>query len=234
MTTSRRDLLELLAAATGASILAPLAVGCGSSSNTSTGSTASGGTGSGSGDEAPADPLAVPASRPAGWDAIAFNRARGNAGAIPASYLPDVNGPDGDLVHVGKHLPYVPELGEGRVPAGMIAIMWGDPSLGRTRHPNAPPSEQVPSGHWYDWIRVRKATDAEATELTSVYGGWPDVLETDNGRITAQEGQDPRADSGKNTVYLAQLPDDVRSGDLIRIHANCLTHGEYVDFLVVP
>ncbi|MBX7195720.1 MAG: hypothetical protein K1X94_26925 [Sandaracinaceae bacterium] len=231
MTTTRRDLLELLAAATGASVLSPFAVGCGGSSasgaSTTTAHEASGG-------EATSDPLAVPTTRPEGWDALAFNRARGNAGAIPESYRDEINGPDGDLVHLGKHLPYVPSLAAGLVPAGMIALMFGDPSLGRTRHPNAPPSEAVPTGHWYDWIRIRKATADEALETTSTYGGWPTVLEADSGRYVAQEGTDVTADLGKNTVYLAQLPEGVVSGDVIRVHGNCLTHGEYVDFVTVP
>ena len=231
--TTRRDLLELLAAATGATVLAPLASGCGSSSSASTETSGAGGATTGAEPEA-ADPMAVPYTRPEGWDAIAFNRARGNAGAIPEDYRDEINGPDGELMHLGKHLPYVPTLPSGAVPAGMIALMWGDPSLGRTRHPNAPPSETVPTGHWYDWIRLRKATDEGAVETTSTYGGWPAVLDTDNGRIVAQEGTDPTTDLGKNTVYLAQLPEGVVSGDLIRVHANCLTHGEYVDFLTVP
>lgn len=231
--TTRRDLLELLAAATGATVLAPLASGCGSSSSSGSTETTSAGVTTGAGSEA-ADPMAIPSTRPEGWDPIAFNRARGNAGAIPEDYRDEINGPDGELVHLGKHLPYVPTLPAGAVPAGMIALMWGDPSLGRTRHPNAPPSETVPTGHWYDWIRLRKATDEGAVETTSTYGGWPTVLDTDNGRIVAQEGTDPTTDLGKNTVYLAQLPEGVVSGDVIRVHANCLTHGEYVDFLTVP
>jgi hypothetical protein len=233
MTTTRRELLELLAAAAGASVLAPIAVGCGGAAGSEQ-SASSASSRDGSGGEAASDPLAVPTTRPEGWDAIAFNRARGNAGAIPEDYRDEINGPDGELMHLGKHLPYVPTLPTGAVPAGMIALMWGDPSLGRTRHPNAPPSETVPTGHWYDWIRIRKATAGEAPEATSTYGGWPAVLASDNGRILAQEGTDPTADLGKNTVYLAQLPEGVASGDTIRIHANCLTHGEYVDFLTVP
>lgn len=230
--TTRRDVLELLAAATGASVLAPLAVGCGSSSSTASEPAGSGG--SEGGEQVAVDPLAIPVTRPEGWDPIAFNRDRGNAGAIPEDYRDEINGPDGELVHLGKHLPYVPTLPAGAVPAGMIALMWGDPSLGRTRHPNAPPSETVPTGHWYDWIRIRKATADGAVEATSTYGAWPAVLDTDNGRIVAQEGTDPTADQGKNTVYLAQLPEGLASGDVIRIHASCLTHGEYVDFLTLP
>jgi hypothetical protein len=236
MKTTRRDLLELLAATAGATVLAPVAVGCGASSSSASGSSGSGSTeGEGSaGSELAADPLAVPASRPEGWDALAFNRARGNAGAIPDTYLPQINGADGDLVHLGKHLPYVPALPAAAVPAGFLALMWGDPSLGRTRHPNAPPSAEVPTGHWYNWIRVRKATDAEAAELESRYGGWPTTVEGDNGRYAPAEGADVAADLGKNTVYLAQLPPDVAPGDVVRVHAHCLTHGEYVDFVTVP
>jgi len=232
--TTRRELLELLAATTGATILAPIAVGCGpSASSTSTSAQASGG-GTGGESAERADPMAVPDTRPDGWDPIAFNRARGNAGAIPESYRDEINGADGELMHLGKHLPYIPALPAGAVPAGMLAIMWGDPSLGRTRHPNAAPTAEVPTGHWYDWIRVRKATMDGAVETTSTFGGWPTVIDTDNGAYAAQEGTDVTVDLGKNTVYLVQLPSGLVSGDVIRVHANCLTHGEYVDFLTVP
>ena len=44
----------------------------------------------------------LPWEKPADWDPLAFNRKRGNAGAIPASYLSDINGPDGDTKHVGE------------------------------------------------------------------------------------------------------------------------------------
>lgn len=229
--TSRRAFLQQLAASTGAVVLLPQVVACGSSVEpeprpepTPTG-----------GGETVADPFAVPRTKPADWDAIAFNRARGNAGAIPESYLADVNGPDGELKHLGKHLPYVPNLDSGVSPIaeGMLAIMWGDPSKGHAMHPNAAPSEDNPEGHWYNWIRVRKASE-EATELESRFSGWPTVGAEDNGAYTALEGGDPAADAGKNTVYVVQLPPDVRPGDVVRIHAHCLTHGEYVDFLTVP
>ncbi|GAB4207626.1 MAG: hypothetical protein OHK0013_25430 [Sandaracinaceae bacterium] len=233
MKTTRRDLLELLAASAGVTVLAPVAVGCGGGASTP-GTSGEVNTGQGTGGEMAADPLAIPTARPEGWDALAFNRARGNAGAIPATYLPQINGADGDLAHLGKHLPYVPALAPGAVPAGFLALMWGDPSLGRTRHPNAPPTADNPEGHWYNWIRVRKATEADAAELESRYGGWPTTVEGDNGRYIAAEGTDVTADLGKNTVYLAQLPPDVGPGDLVRIHAHCLTHGEYVDFVTVP
>lgn len=226
-------MLELLAASTGATILAPLAAGCGGSSSTTT-EAESGSAETGGGETAAADPMAVPYTRPEGWDPIAFNRDRGNAGAIPESYRDEINGPDGELMHLGKHLPYIPTLTGATIPAGMIALMWGDPSRGHAKHPNALPNETAPDGHWYDWIRIRKATMEGAVEETSTYSRWPTVLDTDNGVIAAAEGTDPTADAGKNTVYLAVLPEGLVSGDVIRIHANCLTHGEYVDFLTIP
>lgn len=229
--TSRRAFLQHLAASTGAVVLLPQVVACGSNAASEppsepTASTVGGET---------VDPLAIPQTKPADWDPIAFNRARGNAGAIPESYLADVNGPDGELKHLGKHLPYVPNLDSGVAPIaeGMLAIMWGDPSKGHAMHPNAAPTGENPDGHWYDWIRVREAS-AEAAELESRFSGWPAVGAEDNGAYAALEGGDPTADAGKNTVYLVQLPPDVRSGDVIRIHAHCRTHGEYVDFLQVP
>ena len=240
MTNSRRAFVKRLATATGAMVLLPKVVSCSASSTgTTSGSTSGSSAGAEStvqsGVQSAADPLAVPQAKPADWDAIAFNRARGNAGAIPESYLSDVNGPDGELKHLGKHLPYVPNLDSGVAPVaeGMLAIMWGDPSKGHAMHPNAAPTEENPDGHWYDWIRVRKAS-AEAAEVESRFSGWPAVGDQDNGAYAALEGEDPTADAGKNTVYLVQLPPDVRSGDVIRIHAHCLTHGEYVDFLQVP
>ncbi|MBX3250795.1 MAG: twin-arginine translocation signal domain-containing protein [Myxococcales bacterium] len=224
---TRRDFLEQIAAVTGAVVLAPHTIGCSSEPTTPPEPT--------SGAETPeADPLAVPLERPAGWDAIAYNRTRGNAGAIPESYLPSINGPDGDTNHLGKHLPFVPALSPASVPTGMLAIMWGDPSKGHTPHPNAPPTEENPEGHWYDWIRIRKATHDEAAEAESRFSGWPTVEGADNGAYAAFEGDDPTADAGKNTVYLVQLPPDVGPGDLVRVHAHCLTHGEYVDFLTLP
>ena len=74
-----------------------------------------------------------------------------------------------------------------------------------------------------------KATEGEAITQRSVYPEWPG-----GEGYAVLGGGDITADAGKNTVYLAALPSDVRPGDLVRIHANCLTHGEYVDFLVVP
>ncbi|MEZ4253768.1 MAG: hypothetical protein R3B99_36640 [Polyangiales bacterium] len=146
-----------------------------------------------------------------------------------------MNGPDGELKHLGKHLPYVPNLDSGvaPVPAGMLALMWGDPSKGYTMHPNASPTEENPDGHWYNWIRIRKA-EPGAEEVESRFSGWPTVSADDNGAYSALEGGDPTAESGKNTVYVVALPPGIASGDVIRVHAHCLTHGEYVDFLRVP
>lgn len=231
MPLTRRVFLEQIATATGAVVLAPYAVGC---SSEPAPTTASPEPSSGGDEVAAVDPLRVPVERPDDWDAIAFNRERGNAGAIPDSYLPDINGPEGDMSHLGKHLPFVPALSPASVPAGMLAIMWGDPSKGHTPHPNAPPSEDNPEGHWYDWIRIRKATADEAAEVESKFSGWPDAEATDNGAYAAFEGEDPTENSGKNTVYLVELPPDVNAGDLVRVHAHCLTHGEYVDFLTLP
>lgn len=179
-------------------------------------------------------PGAVPWERPEGWNPIAFNRDRGNAGFIPESYRAAINGPDGATAHLGKHLPYVPALAADAVPAGFLAIMWGDPAKGHAKHPNAAPSEELPGGHFYDWIRVRKAVHGIATEVESTFTSWPDSGAGDSGRYTADGGPAPTDESGKDTVNLCRLPEDVRPGDLVRIHAHCRTHGEYVDFVVVP
>ncbi len=176
--------------------------------------------------------MSVPLRKPANWDALAFNRVRGNAGAIPDSYLASINGPDGDANHLGKHLPFVPSVDD--VPEGFIAIMWGDPELGYAAHPNAVRSEANNNeGHWYNWIRIRKATDGEADESQSTYAEWPGLGEGSTGAYAVFGGGDITENSGKNTIYLAALPDDVGPGDTVRIYAHCLTHGEYVDFLTV-
>jgi len=225
----RRDFLKNLAGATGAVVLLPVVSRCGGESEPVT-----------TEEPAPAeptagnetevvepepDPLAVPQTKPAGWDAIAFNRERGNAGAIPESYRDEINGPDGVTGHLGKHLPYFATVDAAIVPAGYVALMWGDPAEGYTRHPNAPRSEDNPDGHWYDWIRVRKAVEGETEELESAYSNWPETEDGDNGRYVALDGSDVTADSGKNTVYLVAIPEGVAPGDEIRIHAHCLTHG---------
>jgi hypothetical protein len=185
--------------------------------------------------ETASDPMAIPAAKPADWDPIAFNRARGNAGAIPESYRDEINGPEGETGHLGKHLPYVPGGFEGEVPEGMLPIMWGDPDLGYVRHPNAVPSEANDGeGHWYDWVRIRKATEGEAEEVETTFTSWPAQGPDGTGAYAVLGGGDITAESGKNTVYLVRLPSDVGPGDTVRVHAHCLTHGEYVDFLTLP
>jgi hypothetical protein len=233
---TRRDFFHRVAGATGTLVLAPYLVGCEPTSTPDRAPTAMPILEPVAPTETPAaEPPSVPLERPAGWDALAFNKRRGNAGAIPASYLDDINGPDGDARHLGKHLPFLPALDPGVVvPAGMLAIMWGDPSKGYARHPNAASTEGNPEGHWYNWIRLRKATAGDTREVESHYRSWPAVEPGDDGAYAAREGDDPARDGGENTVYLAQLPPDVVPGDLVRVHAHCLTHGEYVDFVQLP
>ncbi len=234
---NRREFLYQLAAVTGGFVLLPSVTACGTSS--------SAGPKDEMGKEAAKQPTSAPASAPAmsadvpvtkpeGWEPIAYNRERGNAGAIPKTYHESINGPDGDKKHLGKHLPYVPaELDAAMVPAGFIAIMWGDPGKGYAKHPNAARSEENKEGHWYNWIRIRKAADGEMEELESKYSDWPSIGEGDNGKYVVHGGGEVSADKGRNTVYLAALPKDVKKGDTIRIWAHCLTHGEYVDFLTL-
>ena len=140
--TSRRELLRA-SGGLGLVLLLPTSVGC-ASSNASA--------------PAAAAPRLddLPKVRPDSWDPLAFNRARGNAGAIPEAYRAKINGPDGDRLHLGKHLPYTPS--QVQAPAGMLALMWGDPSRGYAKHPNARRSPELPTGHWFDWIRMRRAT----------------------------------------------------------------------------
>lgn len=185
-------------------------------------------------DAAPVSSSEIPMTRPAAWDPVTYNKQRGLNGAIPESYHADITGPVGDTDHLGKHLPFIPAAVAAGVPAGFVPIMWGDPDKGHAPHPNAPPNESNNhEGHWYNWIRVRKAVDGEAEELQSAFKGWPELSEASNGKYVAADGTDITADNGKNTVYLAALPSDVNPGDTIRIHAHCLTHGEYVDFITV-
>lgn len=216
---TRRDFLTRLSAAAGAVVLVP-SVSCVSSAQNS----------------APTSPAgaSLPFTQPPAWDALTYNRVRGNAGAIPDSYLPSINGPDGDAQHLGKHLPYVPSVDAATVPEGFVAIMWGDPEKGHAKHPNAVRSEaNNHEGHWYNWIRIRKATEEDAEELQSTYTDWPGDGADASGAYAVFGGGAITDDGGKNTIYLAALPADVEPGDTVRIYAHCLTHGEYVDFLTV-
>jgi len=217
-TATRRELLKLAAGMAGLPFLLPMSVACVNSASKVPPTPSS-------------DPLALPTVLPAGWDPVAFNRARGSAGAIPEAYRAKIDGPDGVNQHLGKHLPYLPQLPQGTTPSGMLAIMWGDASRGYSRHPNAPVSGEFPTGHWYNWIRLRRAVEGDAEERESRFTSWPSSLAGDTGAFGAYAGSDLAADGGRNTVYFASLPADVGPGDRVRVHGHCLTHGEYVDFV---
>ena len=218
--------MKNLSLATGALVLAPVLTRCGSSSAAATGTV-------GIATSLPTE-YPLPFTRPVGWDAMAFNRGRGNGGAIPETYLADINGPNGDASHLGKHLPYVPDIDPALIPAGFIAVMWGDPSKGHTRHPNAAANPDTGYiGHWYDWIRARRAVDGDSEEVQSSFLSWPRPEGEDSGTYLVYGDGDIAADAGKDTIYLVALPQGAAPGDEIRVHAHCLHHGEYVDFLTV-
>jgi hypothetical protein len=216
-TNSRRQFLRQTSVA-GLSLLLPTAVGCvharrvpGPESATRDG---------------------LPLARPEHWDPVAFNLQRGRSGAIPADYLAKIEAPDGIAQHLGKHLPYVPAFAE--TPTRMLALMWGDPSLGYARHPNAPPAPNNPAGHWYNWIRIRGSSESTAEETESHFSGWPTTGVGDTGRYAALNDVALTDDEGRGTIYLVALPSSVRANDWVRVHGHCLTHGEYVDFVRVP
>jgi hypothetical protein len=178
-------------------------------------------------------PAEIPLERPADWDPVRFNLERARAGAVPESYLDDLTGPNGVEKHLGKHLPYIPDdLPEDRLVEGYLPLMWGDPEKGYARHPNAPRSEANPDGHWYNWIRVARA-GVEGSEVETRFDDWPKPTSEVRGRIVGAESPDPTADGGRNTVYLVRRPPGAEKGDVLRIWAHCLTHGEYVDFLTL-
>lgn len=232
---SRRDFLGQLATVTGGVVLLPYVTACGTTQ---------------AADKAPATPataakpeptaiapgssMPVPTTPPADWDAIAFNKKRGNDGAIPKSYWASINGADGDKKHLGKHLPYIPQVDARLVPDGYVAIMWGDAKKGHARHPNAAkdPAKDY-KGHWYNWIKVRKAVEGDAEELNNEYPDWPGPAPFDKKSYAVFGDGEITADKGKNTIYLVKLPSDVKKGDKVRIYAHCLYHGEYVDFITV-
>jgi len=228
----RREFLRQLAIATGGVVVLPMAVSC-------TGDGKEGGQTKAEVANAGVDLVeskmeVVPLTRPVDWDPVAFNTVRGGEGAIPALYMEQINAPDGVVNHMGKHLPYVPSIDPSLVPEGYLAIMWGDPEKGHAMHPQAPAkTEAYPLGHWYNWIKVRKSVEGEAIEVASAFTSWPGPAEGDTGLFVAADGGDLAADSGKNTVYLVKLPDDVAPGDTVRIYGHCLYHGEYVDFVTV-
>lgn len=226
----RREFLRQLAIATGGVVVLPMTISCQGETNPKT----SEGVEEGAVEVVEPVMAAVPLVLAADWDSVAFNTERGNAGGIPQGYLPDINGPDGVAKHMGKHLPYVPSVDKALVPEGYLAIMWGDPTKGHAMHPQAPKGTEVyPLGHWYNWIRVRKAIEGKALEVESGFTEWPGPSEGDIGLFVAADGGELMADGGKNTVYLVKLPDDVGPGDTVRIYGHCLYHGEYVDFVTV-
>lgn len=227
--TKRRQFLKHLAAATGAAVVAPIAITCGGGRCRATAAPSEQSNGRQTRSEADSD---IPLTIPDDWNPIEFNRQRGNKGAIPDTYLADINGPEGELKHLGKHLPYIPEVDPSLAPDHTIPIMWGDPKKGYAMHPNSPKGDpSYPRGHFFDWVRVRKATDADAEEVTSTYSNWPETASSDSGKLAAEGNGSLEENTGKNTVYLLKLPRDVSAGDPIRIYGHCLYHGEYVDFI---
>jgi hypothetical protein len=220
---SRREFLGKTAVLSGGILLYPLVTACERSGDAPP-ETRSGAAG--------AQSLVPPLVRPRGWDPIGFNRARGNAGAIPASYLPDINGPDGESAHLGKHLPFLPPVDPAGIPEGYVALMWGDPAKGHVRHPNAPPEAANNfEGHWFNWIRIRKSSGSWQETAVSTYSGWPELSSDDSGRYAILGRHRLTDEAGIHTIYLAALPRGVSRGDTLRIWAHCLTHGEYVDFV---
>ena len=101
------------------------------------------------------------------------------------------------------------------------------------RHPNAAKTADNPEGHWYNSIKIRKAVEGPAEELESSYLDWPGQEPASTGSYAVFGGGKMDDDGGKNAIYLAKLPAGLQSGDTVRIHAHCLTHGEYVDFLTL-
>ncbi|MFT6399762.1 MAG: hypothetical protein ACJAYU_004531, partial [Bradymonadia bacterium] len=100
--------------------------------------------------------------------------------------------------------------------------------------PNAERSDaNNDEGHWYNSIKLRKAMAGEAEEAESTYVDWPGIGDGATGAYAVFGGGDITENSGKNTIYMAALPSDVAAGDWVRVHAHCLTHGEYVDFIQV-
>lgn len=228
----RRDFLGRVTAIVGGIALSPLhvaIVGCGGAKSAERAS----GAGQASRRRGMyGDPKDVPLRKPKDWDPLRYNLWRANAGAVPSTYLDDLNGPEGTPKHLGKHLPFIPRLPSSKVPAGFLPLMWGDPRKGYTRHPNARRTEKNDyEGHWFDWIQLRRASGDNAEETRSTYSNWPHTTQGDSGAFTGYAGPKAEHDDGRNTVYLAALPRDVRAGDDIRVWGHCLTHGEYVDFL---
>lgn len=221
MSLSRRELLTRALVAMGGVVLAPALASCGKNRAS----------------ETMLRPwevnLPLPKTIPAGWDPVTFNRLRGEQGAIPAAYLSDVRAAGGERRFIGMHLPYVVKPAAG-VPEGFLAVMFGDPEKGYAAHPHASHDlEAGEPGHWFQWIRLRKAVALDTDEVQTNFSSWPEAASADSGRFISVDGSDLHASNGERTAYLVRLPQDVKSGDIVRIHAHCRLHGEFVDFLRV-
>lgn len=173
-----------------------------------------------------------PVTPPAGWDPIAYNLARGRVGYIPPDYLAEVKGPGGFAVIVGEHLGYAVQHEAVKLSEGRLALMFGDPRRGHVRHPNSPRTKSDLVGHWVDWIRVRAVKGGE--EVETRFDDWPVCSSLVQGRILPRVGNNPADDSGRNSVFVAKLPEGVAVGDQLRIWAHCRSHGEYVDYANLP
>ncbi len=205
---SRRQVLKLLQLA-GATALLPRVLGC-----------------------APSVGLPLPRARDGAWDAIVFNLARARQGAVPPAYLALIEGLGGIPQHLGKHLPFLVADGnllDAALAANLLPIQWGDPGKGHARHPNAAPTEAVPSGHYYDWVDLLVG-DAETRVA---FAPWPQNRADVAGAYRGLRTDDPTGEEGRDTVYLLPMG-GASCGVDVRVHGHCLTHGEYVDFVKVP
>ena len=241
MSIRRRDFIRTVGGAGAALWTGSGLVGCGGSakarktSDAGAGGKASAGASSAGAAKAPATkagPSAFevpPAKRPDNWDVVDYNVRRGEVGFIPKKYMVDIHNPGGIEGHLGKHLPYVVKPAAARVSDGLLTLGWGDPAKGYAQHPNAPRTDANPEGHWYNWIRVSPEGDPRL-EVTTTFDDWP---KSTTGQLAAMTGDDPADNGGRNSIYLARLPDGLAPGDWVRVWAHCLTHGEYVDFLQI-
>ncbi|MCB0067357.1 MAG: hypothetical protein KDD77_09405 [Caldilineaceae bacterium] len=164
--------------------------------------------------------MPVPKAKPGDWNAIEFNKKRGNSGAIPKEYLSAINAGGGEMA-IGKHLPYIPQE---NAPDGHVVIAFGKRSAGYPQHPAS-------SDHWFDWIHVAKSGSDKG--MMSKFPAWPGTEEQRKQLYVVAGGYDISdigMEKGKLTVYLAKLPDDVKGGDILRITGHCTKHGEYVNF----
>lgn len=211
---NRREFIKQTGLVTGSLILFPGAAACSSDTLSDTGE--------------------IVRVKPSGWNPVLYNKNRGNAGAIPKSYLDDINGPDGETQHIGKHLPYIPEIDPSIIPKGFVPLMWGNPEKGHFPHPNAGTDGSSNSGgHWYNRIRIRKAVRWCAKTSETVFNGWPEIKPGDSGSYAVFNRGKITDKQGIKTIYMVMLPPDVSPGDTIRIQADCLQHGQYIDFVTL-